>query len=151
MSSLSVSTHTLMPTHPVRPLLFILSNWLLINVSAITGPWDWRESPVHASLLFMNGSKTGVRLRVFMCRTMACDSNYRHTGWEGGGTGSTLKKRQLERDGKITALWDKTSMCMCVWCIIGNVHLLCVFVFLTSVVEQVLKSSLLIKKYDKTA
>lgn len=81
---------------PTQPALYssscLLSDWLLINVSAITGPWDWRESPVHASLPFMNGSKTGVRLRVFMCSTMACDSKLQTHRLRGGGAGADIKE-----------------------------------------------------------
>lgn len=66
----SLYPNTLLSAHPARsarPSLFLLSDQLLINVSALTprglisgGARDWRESPVHAPLLFMNGPKTGV-------------------------------------------------------------------------------------------
>lgn len=68
MSPFTESKHP--PAHPpIRSALHSSSclRQLLINVSAITprgmisrGARDWRESLVHAPLLFMNGSKTGV-------------------------------------------------------------------------------------------
>lgn len=60
--------------------------------------WDRRESLVHASLLFLNGPKTGVDSGSLCVATMSPDSGYRHTGSQG----ADINKRAVARE--ITAV-----------------------------------------------
>lgn len=92
MSPLIVSKYTL--AHPPRQPFTVCLVWLAFDQClcyptqrddfwGVGGAWDWRESLVHAPMLFMNGPNTGVDSGSLCMATMACDSNYRHTGSQG--------------------------------------------------------------------